>query len=138
MRADPKLLSGRNVYWIRFFLCAVYATMYVRDHARPKFHKALGINIDDYDYRVFATTNEISKQCFPIVLDIDNPAFRKLMIKLNKISIAMNEAQKRGGVWGKVKKSLLGISAAAAFMKLYMVPVKKNQIPETSRLQPVW
>lgn len=138
MRADPKLLSGRNVYWIRFFLCAVYATMYVRDHARPEFHKALNIDINEYDYRVFATTNEISRQCFPVVLDIDNPSFRKIMTRLNEISMAMNEAHQRGGIWGRVKKSILGASAAVNFIRLYMVPVKKNEIPETSRLYPVW
>jgi len=138
MRADPKLLQGRNKLWIKFFLNAVYATMYVRDHARPEFHKALGIGIEDYDFRVFRITNEITKQCFPLTLDLDHPGFLKRLKRLNAIAIKMGEAQARGGIGGKLSKAMLGTAAFYNFARLYMIPAEKNAIPETSRLQPTW
>lgn len=138
IRSDPALLKGHNKLWIRFFLCAVYATMFVRDHARPHFHKALGIDIEDYDMRVFRICNEISKQCFPFTLDLDNPKFIQRLRKLNEISVAMQKADSEGGLVNKVKKAALGMSAAYNFGRLYMLPTHSNEIPETSHLVPAW
>lgn len=138
MRADPALLSGHNKLWIKFFLCAVYATMYVRDHARPHFHEALGIGIEDYDFRVFKITNEITKQCFPLTLDLENPKFRDRLRQLNKIAVSMDKANKQGGVSGKIRKVGLSVAAAYNFARLYLLPTTKNTIPETSHLVPAW
>lgn len=131
MRANPGLISGLNKLWVKFFLNAVYATMYVRDHQRPAFHKALGVDITEYDYQVFRTCSEISKQVFPLVLDIDNPRFRACMEKLRDINEKMAGA-------GKVKKAWLTLRAGLVFAQLYTVPSISNEIPETSRLQPAY
>ena len=138
MRSNPRYLSGVNKLWIRFFLLAVYATMYIRDHARPAFHDALGVDIEDYDRRVFEVTNAISRQVFPLELDLDNPALFRGFARLNRINARMADAKAQGGVVGKLKHGVCALQAGATFLRLYLLPVRKNAIPAVSRLQPVW
>ena len=138
MRANPELLEGRNKYWIRFFLVAVFATMHVRDQARPAFHKALGVDIDEYDHEVYRKTSEISRQVFPIEIDIDNPRWQRGLDRLNGIFTSMDQAKRQGGVLGRLKAAALSARAASAFAGLYMIPVKKNELPASSRLEPAY
>ncbi len=138
MRANPRLLKGGNKLWIRFFLLAVYATMYVRDHARPEFHKALGIDPTDYDYRVFRICNEITKQVFPVVLDIDNPKFREKMEKMRRLNVRMTELKEQGGLINRIKYTALMGATGVNFLRMFIIPGKSNELPENSRLQPAW
>jgi magnesium-protoporphyrin IX monomethyl ester (oxidative) cyclase len=136
MRADPSLTTGLNRFWVRFFLLAVYATMFVRDHARPEFHKSLGIDPTDYDYRVFRITSEITKQVFPITLDIDHPAFLPGLRRLQRLSEA--GAKAGPGIRGRLKRVGLAAAAAATFARLYLIPPKANEPPAQVRLAPAW
>lgn len=137
MRAEGNCLKGLNKLWVRFFLVAVFATMYVRDHARPAFHKALGVDIEWYDMEVFRITSEISRQCFPIELDLENPTFKRLLEKLSMLFARADEVTGKGPAsW--LRRQAIHARIGAIFARLYALPVKRNEIPETSRLEPAW
>jgi magnesium-protoporphyrin IX monomethyl ester (oxidative) cyclase len=138
MRSDPKLLRGHNKLWIRFFLLAVFATMFVRDHMRPEFHKALGVTIEDYDMRVFRITSEIARQVFPIEIDIDNPAFLARLRDLLAISQASEEAKAQTGLAGAMRRGMLTAKGVFTFLRLYAIPVKSHELPKAVRLSPAW
>lgn len=138
LRADPKLLTGINKLWIRFFLLSVYATMYVRDHNRPVFHKALGVHPADYGYQVFSICTEISRQVFPVELDTDDPAFRRTLEQLRLASVAIEAAKARGGLSGLAGRAANMARAGFAFARLYLMKPRTNELPRSIRLQPAW
>jgi len=138
MKADPSLTRGLNRLWIRFFLLAVFATMYVRDHTRPEMHKAFGLDPKDYDYTVFRITSEISKQIFPLTLDIDSPAFHAGLERLRAIGEATAKAKAQGGVFGRLKQAGLAAMGVATFARLYLLPTVDNQLPDKVRMAPAW
>ena len=138
MRANPHLLRGLNKLWIRFFLLAVYSTMYVRDHSRPIMHRAMGMEPTEYDHTVFRITSEISRQVFPLTLDTDCAEFRAGLDRLCDIADRAAAAKKRGGIIGAARRGYLAVAAGATFARLFFIPVKQNELPKQVRMAPAW
>ncbi|MDP5103985.1 MAG: magnesium-protoporphyrin IX monomethyl ester (oxidative) cyclase, partial [Erythrobacter sp.] len=122
----------------RFFLLSVYATMYVRDHNRPVFHAALGVDPTEYDYKVFEICNQISRQVFPVELDIDTPAFRRQMEKLRLAAARIEAGKERGGIGGLISRASGMAGAGLAFARMYLQKPKAHALPASIRLQPAW
>jgi magnesium-protoporphyrin IX monomethyl ester (oxidative) cyclase len=138
MRANPWMLNGVNRLWIRFFLLAVFATMYVRDHARPVFHAALGLDPTAYDFQVFHITSEIARQTFPVSLDLDNPAFRAGLESMRILAEKMAALNGRSKPVKAILKLALQAQAAAVFAKLFLMKPKNHALPIDVRLAPSW
>lgn len=138
LRAHPGLLRGGNRLWIRFFLLAVYATMYVRDHQRPALNNAIGLDATDYDYRVFRITNDISRQVFPLSLDIDHPAFRAGMDALVAAATRFEQGRERGGLRGRLQQAGAALRAGVTLLRLFTLPVQRHALPPAVRMAPAW
>jgi len=99
MKAQPDTVRGFTArLWCRFFLLAVFATMYVRDVARKEFYEALGLDAREYDKYVIAKTNETSARVFPVVLDVENPRFWEGLEHLVRNNTALSQADQSNAV----------------------------------------
>jgi magnesium-protoporphyrin IX monomethyl ester (oxidative) cyclase len=112
--------------------------MFVRDHTRPTLHLAMGLNPDEYDYRVFDITTEISKQVFPLSLDTNSETFRAGLRRLVECSEGYAKAKAQGGAIGLVKRARWALTAVGAFAKLYLHPVHRHDLPQQMRVAPAW
>jgi magnesium-protoporphyrin IX monomethyl ester (oxidative) cyclase len=137
MRANPGLLAGGNKLWIRFFLLAVFATMYVRDHLRTDFFKALGIDVDWYDRRVIHITSEIAKQVFPVALDIEHPRFWALLETMYRNTAELERLRAAGTTRG-VAVARLKAANAWAFARLFVMKPRPVTLPANPRLVPAY
>jgi len=137
MRANPKLLEGMNRHWIRFFQVAVFSTMFVRDHSRPAFYEALGIDPEDYGMEVFRITRDICRQCFPVLVDVDNPLFLKRVRRMRDLAREIEQLEKRGAL-GKLRALPKKLQVAITFARLLLMKPVDNPLPADMRVAPTW
>ena len=109
--------------------------MWVRDHARPAFHDALDVDIEWYDQEVFRKTSTIARQVFPIEVDIDHPRWLPTLRRLQRAFNDLETAKAKGSLFGRLTASA---RAGLAFAALYTIPAKKNDVPDSVRLEPAY
>ncbi|NQW39196.1 MAG: magnesium-protoporphyrin IX monomethyl ester (oxidative) cyclase, partial [Cyanobacteria bacterium] len=137
MKAQPATVRGLTArLWCRFFLLAVFATMYVRDVARKEFYEALGLDARAYDKVVIAKTNETSARVFPVVLNVDHPKFYVRLERLvsNNAGLSAVDASSAPAPLKLLRKLPLWIANGAEMAKLYlMAPIRSEHFQAAVR-----
>lgn len=85
LKAQPQFIDGSDwqaKLWCRFFCLSVYVTMYLNDHQRQDFYKAVGLETTQFNQHVIIETNNTTRRIFPAVLDVENPEFFERMDRL--------------------------------------------------------
>jgi magnesium-protoporphyrin IX monomethyl ester (oxidative) cyclase len=137
MKAQPSTVTGLKArLWCRFFLLAVFATMYVRDVARKEFYEALGLDAREYDKYVIAKTNETTARVFPVVLNVDHPKFYERLEQLVQNNAQLSKADE-GQAPAPIKalrKLPFWIANAAVMAKLFLTnPIRSEQFQPAVR-----
>jgi len=137
MKAQPDTVRGlRARLWCRFFLLAVFATMYVRDVARKEFYEALGLDAREYDKYVIAKTNETSARVFPVVLNVEHPKFYTRLERIVSNNKALSSADDSAGPapLKAVRKLPYWLANAAEMSKLFlMAPIRSERFQPAVR-----
>jgi magnesium-protoporphyrin IX monomethyl ester (oxidative) cyclase len=137
MKAQPDTVRGWKArLWCRFFLLAVFATMYVRDVARKEFYEALGLDARAYDKEVIIKTNETTARVFPVVLDVQNPRFWERLERLvgNNAALSEADASSAPAPLKTLRKLPYWAANALEMAKLFfMAPIRSEQFQPAVR-----
>jgi magnesium-protoporphyrin IX monomethyl ester (oxidative) cyclase len=137
MKSQPKCLNNWKArLWCRFFLLAVFGTMYIRDIQAPGFYETLGLDAREYEQYVIRKTNETAGRVFPVMLDVDNPAFYRYMeacIQNNEKLQAIDETNSPKAL-KLLRKLPYFVSNGWKFLKLYLMkPIRSDRLEGTVR-----
>ena len=124
MKAQPTTVKGFIAkLWCRFFLLAVFATMYIRDVGRKEFYEALGLNAREYDRYVIEKTNETSARVFPVVLNVNHSSFYKRLEKIvcNNKELARIDQKDIPKIFKNITKLPTFLSNGYELLRLYLL-----------------
>ena len=130
MKAQPSTVKGFIAkLWCRFFLLAVFATMYIRDIGRKEFYEALGLDARQYDKYVIEKTNETSARVFPVVLDVNNSSFYQRLERIveNNKRLSQIDESKNNKLFKTLFKLPAFISNGYELIRLYLLKPLKSE-----------
>jgi len=110
--------------WCKFFLLSVFATMYLNDLQRTDFYSTIGLDARQFDIHVIRKTNQNSGALFPVILDVDHPAFFPLLEECSEINFELIKIdnQELPNSLKTLKKFPLNVNLVIKLIQLYCLP----------------
>ena len=131
LKAKPEFLNDwKAKLWCRFFLLSVFATMYLNDLQRSDFYASIGLDARSYDKHVIEKTNHTAGRVFPIILDVNNPAFYESLETCvsNGEKLRAIDASNSIAPIKLLRKLPLYLSNGVQFARLYLLkPIETEQ-----------
>jgi magnesium-protoporphyrin IX monomethyl ester (oxidative) cyclase len=138
LKSQKSLLNTyQSRLWCRFFLLAVFATMYLNDFQRQDFYSSIGLNAKQFDQYVIRKTNQSSGTLFPVILDVDHPQFFPLLDiceEANSELIAIEKNDQPFAIFQKIPSYLKLITS---LVRLYFLPAIETKYIWTEQFNPV-
>jgi magnesium-protoporphyrin IX monomethyl ester (oxidative) cyclase len=122
MKSQKHLLNTfESRLWCKFFLLSVFATMYLNDLQRSDFYSTIGLDATQFDQYVIRKTNQSTKTLFPVILDVENPLFFKLLDKCASANdnLVKMEKDSSSTIINKISNYFVILSS---LLKLYFLP----------------
>ena len=125
LKSQPSLLNTLEArLWCKFFLLAVFATMYLNDLQRTDFYSTIGLDARKFDIHVIRKTNQSANTVFPEILDVDHPSFFPLLEETHLANQKLIELEKENEseFVKSIKKIPLLFQMIGSLLKIFLLP----------------
>ena len=122
--------------WCKFFLLSVFVTMYLNDLQRTDFYATIGLDSKQFDKHVICKTNQSAGTLFPVILDVDNPAFFSLLDVCAEANQELVDIDKENAL--SFTKTLMKVPSylkmTISLLKLYFLPAVETKYIWTEKI----
>ena len=131
LKSQPNYLNTKiSEFFCKFFLLAIFLTMYLNDAQKESFYSSIGLNTKRFDKHVIIKTNQSAYSLFPLILDTQNSKFFELFDACVLISKKLEIIDQKKQILTPLKyirKIWLHFCMMGNIIRLYFLPGLKTR-----------
>jgi magnesium-protoporphyrin IX monomethyl ester (oxidative) cyclase len=99
--------------------------MYLNDLQRSEFYATIGLDAKQFDKHVIIKTNQSAGTLFPVIYDVENPDFFKLLDVCAEANQELIDIEKQdgSGITKLIQKVPSYFKMISGIVQLYLLPV---------------